>query len=486
MKKTAFLTILCIFSLTVIYIMHLYEWELFGWSRLLIAAPIVYAGFNFRRSGAIAIAMLLILAEGPLIVTRYASNDTFGAMECMVVAIIVSVVSVLFGHILRKERENSETLKQTYNLVQSMRKSIEEDSLLSTLESVFADRGKSAEVSTYLFGDDGALRPRTKPDGEPLPPGHLFYTVAEKRESMTSANPSQDLRLAYYGPESERENISQLAVFPLEYGGHARGVISIANSTDERFGKENVTYLTAIKQSVENTLDLGEKLRGRIQHELQRKKIRDTFSSYLSRTVAEEILKDPDRLDLGGEVRDVTIMFTEVTNFRELMGTVPPEELLARLNEFFSIAIDTVFEFNGTLDKFIGDNIMAFWGAPLAIPGCEHKAVACAQALHHKLASLNDGWERIGSQPFNVCIGINSGAVVAGNIGSIRRMEYTIIGDTVNTAARIKSLSKSKGIPILLGETTYLRVKDSIKIEQKIEASIKGKASSITVYQVTV
>ena len=91
-----------------------------------------------------------------------------------------------------------------------------------------------------------------------------------------------------------------------------------------------------------------------------------------------------------------------------------------------------------------------------------------------------------GAEPFHVCIGINSGAVDAGNIGSIRRMEFTIIGDTVNTASRIKSLSKSKGIPILIGETTRLKIKDDIKTEQKIEASVKGKSGPITVYQVTV
>jgi class 3 adenylate cyclase len=485
MKKIAILIFLCVFTLTVIYIMNYFGWELFGWSRILICIPIVYAGVNFRRSGAISITMLLVLSEGPLIITAYAKSVSSG-VEYAAVVIIISVVSVMFGHILRKEKENSETLKQTHNLIHSMHKSIEEDSLLSTLEAIFADRSKSAVVSTYLFGDDGALRPRTNPDGEPLPPGHLFYTVAETREFMISANPGQDSRLAYYGPEKESDSISHLAVFPLEYGGRSRGVISIVNSADERFGRESATYLNAIKQSVENTLDMGEKLRGRIQHELQRKKIRDTFSSYLSRTVAEEILKEPDKLDLGGEVRDVTIMFTEVTNFRELMKTVSPEELLARLNEFFSIAIDTIFEYEGTLDKFIGDNIMAFWGAPLAIPGSEHKAVACARELHRKLAGLNSDWERAGAQAFNICIGINSGAVVAGNIGSIRRMECTIIGDSVNVASRIKSLSKSAGIPILLGETTYLRVKDKIKTEQKIEAAVKGKTGLITVYQVTV
>ncbi len=484
MKKIATLIFLCISSLAVIYAFHQYNWNLVGWTRLLIAAPIIYAGVNYRRTSAISIAIILVLAEGPLFAMQYAGGFGFG-VEVVLVAIIVSIFSVVFGHILRKSRENSATLQQTTDLIQSMRRSVEEDSLLSTLEAFFADAGKSDEVETFMFGEDGKLRPRKNPDLEPLPEGHIFYTVAETREFMASTNTARDSRLTYYGPENQKERVSRLAVFPLEYGDRARGVISIANSTDDYFEKDRLPYLIAIKQSVENALDLGEKLRGRIQHEIQRNRIRDTFSSYLSHTVAEEILKNPDKLDLGGEVRDVTVMFTEVTNFSALLKTLPPEELLSRLNEYFSTAIDTIFEYDGTLDKFIGDNIMAFWGAPLANPDSERKAISCARELHRKLDMLNARWERDGMQPFNVCIGINSGAVIAGNIGSIRRMEYTIVGDTVNTAARIKTLSTSKGIPILIGEPTFARVKDSVKVERKHEAVVKGKSGAITVYQLS-
>jgi len=486
MKKIVNLTFLCVSALAIVYLAYYNGYEFHGWTRLMIGAPIIYAGLNFRRSGAVAIAMLLVVAESPIIVSRYAGGSLSKPMIFAAVSISVSFVSVVFGHVWRKEKENSKTLRQTYEVIKSMQESIDEDKLLSMLESVFAERSKSKEIAIYLFGDDGALRLRTDPGGEPLPPGHLFYTVAEKREFMVSVNPLQDSRFDYRGPENEKRNISHLAVFPLEYGGRTRGVISIANSADERFGKETVAFLTTVKQTVENTLDMAEKIRGKIGHEMQRKKIRDTFSSYLSRTVAEEILKDPDKLELGGEDRDVTVMFTEVTNFGELMKTVPPEELLERLNDFFSIAIDTIYVYDGTLDKFIGDNIMAFWGAPLAIPDGERKAIDCARKLHEKLAALNAGWEKAGMTPFNVCIGINSGSVIAGNIGSIRRMEYTVMGDTVNTASRIKSLSKSTGIPILMGESTHSKIKDSIKSEQKIEASVKGKSGTITVYKVDI
>lgn len=487
MRKVALLTILSIATVVLVSVAHYYDhmhWGL-GWTRILLAVPVIYAGVNFRRSGAISIAMLMIIAQGPLIIIKYSQHATYDKNHIISV-MLISVVSVMFGHVLRKERENSDSLEYIHGLIKSTRGDIEEDRLFATLENAFAQRCQTSEVATYLFGDDRALRPRANPGAAPLPPGHLFYTVAQTREFLVSSNPAQDSRLIYYGPGDKLFAVSHLAVFPIEYGGSVRGVISMANTADEHFGKETISLLTAIKKSVENTLDLSEKLRGRIHHEMQKIKIRDTFSSYLSRTVAEQILTHPESLDLGGEIRGVTIMFTEVTNFRHLMKTVPPEEILSRLNELFSAAIDTIFEFDGTLDKFIGDNVMAFWGAPLADPDCERKAVACALKLHKKIQSLNAEWERRGDLPFNVCIGINSGSAVAGNIGSIRRMEYTVIGDNVNLASRIKSLSCRDNIPILVSESTHAKTHSEFPYSEPFQAAVKGKTRTITVYRVLI
>jgi adenylate cyclase len=263
-------------------------------------------------------------------------------------------------------------------------------------------------------------------------------------------------------------------------------VIALANSTDDNFGKETVSFLTTIKQSFESVLEIVEKKKKAIEHEMQQTKVRDIFSSYVSRTVAEEILKDPDKLELGGEQQEVTVMFSEVMNFIDLTESVQPEALISMLNEYFSVAIDTVFEFDGTLDKFIEDNVMAYWGAPLPVPDSEIRAIQCAMKLQRVIEDLNKKWESENKPSFHVCIGLNSGKVVAGNIGSIRRMEYTVIGDTVNLAARIKTLSKSRNIPILVGEKTHEMVRHSFNFEDAFRTTVKGKTGDITVFQLKV
>ncbi len=487
MKKTATLAALSVAIVLLVSVAHYFDrehWGL-GWVRMLLAVPIVYAGLNFRRSGAIAVSLIICVLQGPLVIIKYSKYGNFSP-DHVTAVIFIAIFSVMFAHILRKERENNDSLEYIHELIRATRGSIDESKLFATLESAFAERCQTKETAIHVFGPDGALRPWRDPGAAPLSEGHLFYKVAETRHFIVSASPAHDSRMVWTGPEGGLASISHLAAFPLGYAGNVKGVISVLNSPPERFDKETITFLEAVKQTVENTLLLGEKLRSRVHHEMRKIKIRDTFTSYLSRSVAEEILKTPDNIDPGGELRNVSIMFTEVTNFSLLMKTSPPEQLLSDLNEFFSAAIDTVFEHDGALDKFIGDNVMAFWGAPLADPDSEMKAVSCAVKLQQKLALLNEKWQCEGRSPFNVCIGINSGPAVAGNIGSVRRMEYTVIGDNVNLAARIKSLSSKDNIPILVSASTFAKTKDAFRYSTPLEAAVKGKSASITVYRLLI
>ncbi|MFC1474766.1 adenylate/guanylate cyclase domain-containing protein [bacterium] len=484
MKKTITLVIITVTSLFVVSVFHLREWPLYEWTRPLLVVPVVFAGYNFRRAGSVSMMTVVLLFQCPVITIQFSRNIAWG-MNCLVADLTVCVVGVLIGHVLRRERENAVMMRQTQEVVESVKRDAGLDALLDALEERFRERAESELVEIYLFDAGGELRLR-KSDGPALPGGHLFYEVAAGSEPLISMYTKEDGRFHYYGDGDKSGGITQFAVFPFEYGGAARGAIAVGNFAGDRFNREMVSFLTAVKRSFENAMELVEKRRATIEHEIKREKIRDTFSSYVSRAVAEEILKDPDKLDLGGKLQDVTVMFTEVINFRELMKAGDPEELLSLLNEFFSIAIETVFEHDGTLDKFIGDNVMAFWGAPLPVSDGEQRAVRCAVKLQERVYVMNGKRERRGRAPFRLCIGINSGKAVAGNIGSIRRMEYTIIGDTVNVASRIKSLSGTMDVPVLVSESTYEKVKDEFKCDRRLDAEIKGKTVTIPVYRLEV
>jgi adenylate cyclase len=483
-KKLIFLISVSVLSVAVIMGAHYWDIPMCVWTTPLIAVPVVYAGIHFRRAGSVTTAFILLVIQMPMVLV-YASRHLDLGTKYFASSFVASIVAIYVGHRQRVSRENSLHLNKIHNTVRRIQQDIAPGLLFAELKEQFTEIGNTELVEICLLDRDGILREFKS--GEAVQPrDHAYYRVLEKGKYVVSHNVPNDSRFQRIGEMGENGAVEQFAIFPIEYDGAVKGIISIVNSKEDNLGKEKVLFLIAYKKAIENALEVVEKREKRIQHEIQKKRIRDTFSSFVSRSVAEEILKDPDRLELGGKSQNVTVMFTEIVNFRELQKSVDPSILFETLNEYFTAAIDTIFEFDGTLDKFIGDNVMAFWGAPLPMPDSELRAVKCALSLNNKVKALNARWRQEGKEEFIFTIGINSGEVVAGNIGSIRRMEYTIIGDTVNTASRIKSLSKSNNIPILIGETTYKKIENSVEVTERIEASVRGKSDAIIVYQLAV
>jgi adenylate cyclase len=187
----------------------------------------------------------------------------------------------------------------------------------------------------------------------------------------------------------------------------------------------------------------------------EKAQLRRTLERYVSRNVVEELVDNPDQFAraLGGDLRQVTVLFSDVRGFTKKAAEMNSKELVAQLNEYFSAMVECVFRFGGTLDKFIGDAVMAVWGnARSAGPGGDARnAVACALAMLDELAKLNARWAREGRPQFRIGIGINSGPVVVGNIGSPQRMEFTVIGDAVNVAWRLQEKTKGEH-NLLIGE----------------------------------
>ena len=188
----------------------------------------------------------------------------------------------------------------------------------------------------------------------------------------------------------------------------------------------------------------------------ENKQIRNTLERYVSRNVVKELIDDSDQFarTLGGELRPVTILFSDIRNFTRFASRLDSRALVAQLNEYFSAMVDCVFAHGGTLDKFIGDAVMAVWGNVRSAgpAGDARNAVACALSMREELARLNSHWIATDRPVLKIGIGVNAGEVVVGNIGSASRMEFTVIGDPVNMAWRLQEYSKLAETDVVLGE----------------------------------
>jgi class 3 adenylate cyclase/CHASE2 domain-containing sensor protein len=211
--------------------------------------------------------------------------------------------------------------------------------------------------------------------------------------------------------------------------------------------------------------------------------IKGAFGKYISKDLMHEIVEQKRELKLGGDKREVTVFFSDIRGFTPISEKLAPEELVHLLNEYLTEMTDLVMKYDGTVDKFIGDAVMALWNAPLTQK--EHAELACKSAIEQikKLRELKEKWESEGLPPIDIGIGINTGSAIVGNMGSEDRFDYTAIGDTVNLAARLESLNKEKGTNIIISQSTYDLVKDKFKTKPLGEVKVKGKSKAVKVYE---
>jgi adenylate cyclase len=215
----------------------------------------------------------------------------------------------------------------------------------------------------------------------------------------------------------------------------------------------------------------------------EKEMIKRAFTRYVAREVVEEILKDPEQLTLTGERREVTVLFCDIRGFTPLAERLSPEQVVSLLNEFYTLMIETTFKHDGTLDKFLGDAVMAVFGAPIAHPDHAIRAIKTALDMRSGVGELNERRMAQGKEPIGIGIGLSLGEVVAGTVGTEARMEYTVIGDSVNLAARLVANARPSG-RILISQRTYERVQHLVEAKSLGPLKVKGKEEEVEVYEV--
>ncbi|MBI5417015.1 adenylate/guanylate cyclase domain-containing protein [Candidatus Poribacteria bacterium] len=224
-----------------------------------------------------------------------------------------------------------------------------------------------------------------------------------------------------------------------------------------------------------------------IEKEKEAKKIQAIFASYVTPLLAKEILEHPEKAGLHGETREMTVLFSDIRNFTVFSENRTPREVVDMLNEYLSAMTNVVIKFNGILDKYVGDEIMAFWGAPILQPNHAELAVKCAIEMLHVLKKLQDKWVAEGKQPIGIGIGLNSGEMIVGNIGTEgKKMDYTVIGDNVNLGARVEALTRKYNYDLIITEFTYKHIKDTIQANELDSVTVKGKAKPVIIYGIKV
>jgi adenylate cyclase len=268
------------------------------------------------------------------------------------------------------------------------------------------------------------------------------------------------------------------------------GLIQMTEMENKIHSEINMSFLTVSKEAVVNVsvaprIDPGGSVRGlviAIEDITDVSKVKNTFKRYVSKQVVDELLDDDAKLNLGGEEREVTILFSDIRGFTSMSENMKPEKVVSTLNEYFSDMIDIVFKYNGTLDKIIGDELMIVYGAPTSAKDDTQRAVATAVEMQKQITHLNK--ERIKRKdiPILAGIGINRGVVVSGNIGSRDMMDYTVIGDTVNLGARLCSAAGPG--EILVSSTVWKETKKNYSYKKLEPIKVKGKKNKVGIYRI--
>ncbi len=215
----------------------------------------------------------------------------------------------------------------------------------------------------------------------------------------------------------------------------------------------------------------------------EKSRYRKTFQQYVARSVVDAMLSSGELPKFGGERKELTILFSDIRSFTTFSEKYPPEVVVQRLTEYLSSMVDVIFKNNGTLDKFVGDEIMALFGAPYYFKNHAEKACVTALEMLHRLRYLQKKWSQREMEYFQIGIGINTGKVIVGNLGSIQLFDYTVIGDEVNLGARLEGANKQYKTTIIISESTYQQVKGKAIVRELDHVRVKGKKKPVRIYE---
>ena len=393
----------------------------------------------------------------------------------------------LYGY-METLRKKAETLSRLYELNQMLGADFSLEAIFTKVsEIVFrltpADRFlvllRDAETGELNRAATEFRNPeRAKAGGEITISRTVVDRVIKERVSLLSLDTGADQRLVS-AKSIIMQNIRSVMCAPLIGNSGAFGVIYIDCTEQMKILREDdLDFLNAVAAVASIAVDNAITHKQLVREELARAKYR----RFMAPHVVDEILKNPDALNLGGTNSCVTMLFSDVRGFTTMSENLEPEKVVQVLNEYFADMTPIVFEHRGMLDKYMGDGLMALFGVPLQCPDAATNAVSAAIAMQRRMESVNRDLQLMGMSDISIGIGINTGTVTVGYIGSEERTDYTAIGDAVNLAARLEKQAQSG--QIIISRSTRDAIGDHFPLRPAGEVFVKGKSLSVQIYEV--
>jgi len=350
--------------------------------------------------------------------------------------------------------------------------------LISVFKFIRADRG-----CIFLKEKDdlipGASLRRDGSDAAITVSSTIMNHVIKERATVLTHDAAMDFA-GSKGKSMILNRISSAIVAPLLHDDDILGVLWLDSETLAQFQQKDLEMVTAIAAQAAMFIEINI-LAKKIEQEIV---ARERFSRLLSPNVAAKVLSGEMIMQRGGQlVEECTVFNSDIRGFTRMSEGADPAALVEILNDYFEQMVETIFKFDGTLDKFMGDGIMALWGAPVQLPDDPIRCVSCAIEQMEVLDRMNAALRERGEDPLAVGIGIHTGPLVAGYIGSSKALSYTVIGDTANTSARLCGVAA--GGQIIVSESTLLRLENKFVYEELPPAHLKGKEKPFKMFQVT-
>ncbi|MGE3544694.1 MAG: adenylate/guanylate cyclase domain-containing protein, partial [Kofleriaceae bacterium] len=381
-------------------------------------------------------------------------------------------------------RRDYERLRIGHELARAVGSELDLDKLLPKIldkafELVGADRGV-----ILLVDDHGELSPRFvktrsgKSDPNIVLSKTVMAEVVNNKAAVLSSDATMDARFS--GAHSIiMQGIRSTMTLPLLHANELLGIMHLDSLfTSNAFTEKDLQICTGMASQAAISIQ-NARLASRIEKEAQ---TRAQISRLIPPSVVEQVVKGELTIEKGGRLSEITMLFSDIRGFTTMSDGRPPEEVVNTLNEYFEVMVDILFKYSGTLDKFVGDEIIGLFGAPIPIDDAPFKAVSCGIAMLQALEEFNRTRAAENQAPIRIGIGINTGKVITGSIGSTRALQYTAIGDAMNVASRLVNVAASG--EIIISEDTYRRIAGRVEATQLPPVRVKGKADELKVFRV--